>query len=237
MSKSIDLKGKKALITGASRGIGAAVALAYARAGAHVILLARTVGALEEMDDKIRTAGGIATLIPQDLTRFEDVDKLGPILFDRFGGLDIFVGNAGMLGTLGPLVHTNPKEWQKTFDVNVTANFRLIRTLDPLLRAAPAGRVIVTGSSTAHRPKAYWGQYRITKAAVEMLVQTYAAETVQTNVRVNVIYPGPIETAILNEAYPGGYPDGDARGPEDVVPAFLELASDSLTRHGEIIQA
>ncbi len=225
------------MITGASRGIGRAVALEYARAGAHVIALARTTGALEELDDEIKSAGGRATLVPLDLRDFDKIDTLGPALAEKCGGLDIFVANAGTMGTMGPLAHSDAREWQKIFDVNLTANYRLLRTLDPLLRASAAGRVIFTGSMTYSRPKAYWGAYRVTKAALHMLAQTYAAETANTNMRVNIVHPGAVETALLDKAYPGGYPDDDALTPEDWVPAYLKLAAADCEGHGEFIAA
>ncbi|GJL85484.1 MAG: short-chain dehydrogenase [Micavibrio sp.] len=232
----IDLSGKIALVTGASRGIGAAVAKGLAASGAHVILLARTQGALEEVDDAIRAAGGKATLMKLDLRKFDDVDKLGPAVFEKFGGLDIFVGNAGVLGTLTPLHQMDPKEWQKVFDINVTANARLIRTLDPLLRASDAGRMIFTGSETAHRARAYWSAYRASKAALESMVKIYAQETEQTNMRVNIVYPGATQTDLLDQAYPGGC-TGDVKAPDDVVDIYLELASSSCEKHGDIALA
>lgn len=233
-STNIDLSGRVALITGASRGIGRAVALAYAKAGAQLILLARTVGALEALDDEIRGLGGQATLIPQDLTAFDKIDTLGPALAEKFGGLDIFVGNAGMLGTLGPLPHSKAQEWQKVMDVNVNANYRLIRTLDPLLRASDAGRMIFTSSGLARKPFAYWGAYCTSKAALEMMVKTYAAEVGKTNLRVNLVDPGTVDTAMIKEAFPGGYP-GALRKPEDVAPLYLELAAPDCRRHGEVV--
>lgn len=230
-----DLSNRLALVTGASRGIGAAVAKAYAKAGAHVILSARTVGALEAVDDEIRAAGGQATIMPVDLLDMDKVDAMGAAIHERFGKLDIFVGNAGMLGTLGPLAQMKKEAWDKTMALNVTTNFRLIRTLHPLLLASDAGRVIFTGSMTYNRPKAYWGPYRVSKAAVNMLALTYAAETEKTDMRVNVIHPGAVETTMLAKAYPGGYPDDDAQTPDDLIPAFLDLADTACTRHGEVI--
>lgn len=231
----VDLSGKYALITGASRGIGAEIAKAYAKAGAHVILVARTIGGLEEVDDEIQAAGGQATLLPLDLTHLEEVDKIGPTIAERFGGLDIFVGNAGMLGTLGPLPHAKEKEWQKVMDTNVNANFRLIRTLDPLLRASTAGRAIFVTSGIGNEVKpAYWGAYAVSKAALTAMVMTYAAETVKTNLRVNMVSPGPVDTKMLNTAFPGRLPEG-TKTPADLMPAFLDLASSGCTRHGELI--
>lgn len=233
-SRNVDLSGKIALITGASRGIGRAVALAYAKAGAHAVLVARTTGALEELDDEIRGAGGQATLMPLDLRDFDKIDVLGPALAQKFGRLDIMVGNAGMLGTLGPLPHTDAKEWQRVMDVNVNANFRLIRTLDPLLRAAEAGRMIFTSSGLAQRPFAYWGAYCTSKAALEMMVKTYAAEVEKTRLRVNLVDPGTVDTAMLAQAFPGGY-QGNLRKPEDVVPVFLKLAAADCEHHGQVV--
>lgn len=233
---AVDLNGKYALITGASRGIGAEVAKAYAKAGAHVILVARTIGGLEEVDDAIQAAGGKATLMPLDISRLDEVDKIGPTIAERFGQLDIVVGNAGMLGTLGPLPHAKEKEWQMVMDVNVNANFRLIRTTDPLLRAAEAGRAIfVTSGIGGKVPVAYWGAYGVSKAALSMMVETYAAETTKTNLRVNLISPGAVNTKMLKTAFPGGLPDG-TKDAGDVIPAFLELAAADCARHGDTIE-
>jgi len=234
--QAIDLSGRVAFITGASRGIGAAVAKALAGAGAHVVLMARTVGGLEEVDDAIRAAGGQATLMPQDLRDFDKLDLLGPLLADKFGRLDIFIGNAGMIGTLGPLAHTKAGEWQKVMDVNFNANFRLIRSLDPLLRASDAGRVVFTTSGLGERALAYWGSYATSKAALNMLGKMYAAETAQTPIKVNLVDPGIVDTALLSEAFPGGYQGGTGK-PEDVAPTFLALAAPSCAQSGEIIKA
>ncbi|MCB1556204.1 MAG: SDR family NAD(P)-dependent oxidoreductase [Alphaproteobacteria bacterium] len=229
------LKGRIALVTGASRGIGAAVAEGLGRAGAHVVLLARTLGGLEAVDDKIRAAGGTATLMPMDLTDFTKIDALGAALNERFGKLDIFVGNAGMLGVLGPLAHMKAKDWQQIMDLNVTANFRLIRTLDPLLQKSDAGRaVFVTSGMGNEIIEAYWGAYGVSKAALSTLVKTYAAETEKTSIRVNIVRPGVVETALLAKAFPGGYP-GATQKPEAVVPAFLDLCAPSCSRHGAVV--
>ena len=233
-----DFTGKVALVTGASRGIGRAAALALSKAGAHVVALARTQGALEELDDEAQSYGAEPlTLLVQDLRRLDKLDAIGPALFERFGKLDIFIGNAGMLGTLTPMTHADPKMIQKVMDVNVMANYRLLRTLDPLLRASEAGRVVLTGSGTAYRPKAYWGPYRMSKAAVHMLGQTYAAECEASNIKVNILDPGPVETEMLAEAYPGGYPDGDERKVGDIVPTILSLCSTDCDKNGEIVAA
>ncbi len=229
------LKGRIALVTGASRGIGAAVAQAYAAAGAHVVLIARTSGALEAVDDKIKIAGGSATLMPMDMAKLDNVDRLGPALAERFGRLDVAVGNAAMLGTLTPLPHARAADWDKVMNLNVTANFRLIRTLDPLLRASDAGRLIFTSSGLGQLPLAYWGAYCTSKAALEMMVKVYAAETEKTNLRANLVDPGLVDTAMLREAFPGGY-QGQTRKPEDVAPLFLHLADPGCARHGEVVK-
>lgn len=227
---------KIALITGASRGIGAAAAKALAREGVHVVLVARTQGALEEVDDAIRKEGGSATLLMMNLSKLEDVDKLGPTIAERFGRLDILIGNAAMLGPLTPMHQVNPKEWQKVMDLNVNANARLIRTLDPLLRAAPQGRAIFTTSGLAEHVMAYWGAYSTSKAALNMMVKMYAAETQTTNMKVNLVDPGIVDTAMLREAFPGGF-QGETVKPEDVAKIYVELASEKCSKHGEIVRA
>ncbi len=230
-----DLSGRIALVTGASRGIGAAVAKGLAAAGAHVILVARTTGALEAVDDEIRAGGGTATLLPMDLLKLDEIDQIGPAIAERFGKLDIFVGNAGMLGLLTPLTHAKAKDWQMVMDLNVNANFRLIRILDPLLQQSDAGRALFVTSGMGNQvTKAYWGMYATSKAALTAMVKTYAAEVENTNVQVNLVRPGNVETAMLAKAYPGGCP-GKTKKPEDVVPAFLELASPACTKNGALI--
>jgi NAD(P)-dependent dehydrogenase (short-subunit alcohol dehydrogenase family) len=228
------LNERVALITGASRGIGASVAKGLAREGAHVILLARTQAALEEVDDEIRSFGGKATLIPLDLARLDEVDKLGPSIYERFGRLDIFIGNAAVLGTLGPVNQITPKEWEKAFTVNVMANVRLVRSLDPMLRGSDAGRVVFTTSGLGEQAMAYWGPYCATKAALNLFAQTYAGETAKTNLRINLVSPGPVDTAMLRKAFPGGF-QGAMKVPDDVVPAYLKLVAANCNTHGEII--
>lgn len=231
-----ELKGRVALVTGASRGIGAAVAKALGAAGAHVVLLARTVGGMEAVDDAIRASGGAATIMPIDLGRLDDLDKLGPTLAEQFGRLDIAIGNAATLGVLTPITHMKAADWDRVMDLNVDANFRLIRTLDPLLRASDAGRLIFTTSGLARKALAYWSAYCTSKAALEMMAQVYAGETEKTNLRVNLVDPGIVDTAMLRQAFPGGY-QGDMKKPEDVVPVFLELASPACKKHGEVVRA
>ena len=179
-----------ALVTGASRGIGRAAAKALAKAGAHVILVSRTVGALEEVDDEIRKDGGAATLVPLDIRDFPALDRLGATIFERWGRLDAFLGNAGSLGVITPLAHLEPKAFQELIEVNVTANWRLIRSFDPLLRRSDAGRALFVTSGAARKHTPFWGGYAMAKAALESLALTYAAECSGTNVKVNLLEPG-----------------------------------------------
>lgn len=230
------LAGRVAVVTGASRGIGAAVAKRFAAEGAHVVLVARTVGGLEEMDDAIKSVGGTATLVPLDLKELDRVDALGPSLYQRFGKLDILVGNAGLLGTLGPLSHHDPKLWDEVMTVNVTANWRLIRTLEPLLRRAEAGRAIFVTSGAAHKAQPFWGAYATSKAALEALAKTWAAELEKTKIRVNLLSPGPIRTTMRATAFPGEDPES-LRTPESITNPFVELASPSCTKNGEVVRA
>lgn len=230
------LAGKIALVTGASRGIGAAVAVRFAQEGAHLVLAARTVGGLEEVDDRIRTAGGTATLVPLDLRDFIKIDELAAAIYGRFERLDILVGNAAEFGTFSPLGHIDPKLWQEIVDLNLTANWRLIRAMDPLLRVAPHGRAIFVTSGIARNPRAYWGPYAVSKAGLEVLVKTYAAETATTNVRANLIGPGVVRTRLRARVFPGEDP-AKLPPPDSVAAAFVELAADDCTRNGEIIDA
>src|SRR6201996_3617070 len=195
------LTGKIALITGASRGIGAAVAEAYAREGAHLVLAARTVGGLEEVDDKIRAKGGSATLVPLDLRDFIKIDELAARILDRWGRLDILVGSAAEFGTFSPLGHIPPETWAEVVDLNLTANWRLIRAMDPLLRTATAGRAIFVTSAVARSAHPYWGPYAVSKAGLEMLVKIYAGEITKTRVRANLIDPGAVRTRLRARAF------------------------------------
>ncbi len=234
-SKRLD--GRIALVTGASRGIGGAVARRFAQEGAHLVLTARTTGALEEIDDEIqKITGEPATLVPLDLTDFEAIDQMGAALYDRFGKLDVLIGNAGQLGTLSPLGHTDPETWERVMAVNVTANWRLIRSLDPLLKASNAGRCVFVTSTVARDPRAYWSVYAVSKAALEMTALIYAAEVVKTNVRVNLINPGPTRTAMRAEAFPGEDPE-TLKTPESITELFVDLAEARCTLNGELITA
>jgi NAD(P)-dependent dehydrogenase (short-subunit alcohol dehydrogenase family) len=230
----LPLANRVALVTGASRGIGYATAIALAQAGAHVVAVARTVGGLEELDDAIRTATGqSATLVPLDLKDYPGIDRLGVALLERFGRLDILVGNAAILGPLSPLGHVEPKAWDDVMAINVTANWRLIRSLDPLLRASDAGRAIFVSSGAAHKASAYWGPYAVSKAALEVLVRTYAAETATTPIRAMLVNPGPLRTAMRRAAMPGEDPM-ILRTPEDLAPHIVRLALPSWTETGKI---
>jgi len=228
------LAGRIALVTGASRGIGRASALALARAGAHVIAIARTVGALEELDDEIRNLGSSATLVPLDLKDFDGLDRLGAALFDRWGKLDALLGNAGVLGAMTPITHLQPKIWDELLAVNITANWRLIRAMDPLLRLSHAGRAVFVSSGAARKHTPFWGGYAVTKAALESLVMTYAAECSGTNVKVNLFNPGGTRTAMRAKAFPGENPV-TLPAPEDVAPKILELLLPSCEKSGELV--
>jgi NAD(P)-dependent dehydrogenase (short-subunit alcohol dehydrogenase family) len=197
------LSDRIALVTGASRGIGAALALQLAQAGAHVIAVARTVGGLEELDDKIKAAGGSATLVPLDVKDSEGIARLALALNERYRRLDVLIGNAGIIGPLSPLDHIEPKDWDNMLAVNVTANWQLIRTMDPLLKNAPAGRAVFLTSAVAYKGRAYWGPYAASKAALDALVRAYATESATTNVRANLFAPGPTRTRMYASAFPG----------------------------------
>jgi len=228
------LSGRVALVTGASRGIGRAAAKALAAEGAHVILVARSVGGLEETDDEIRKAGGTATLVPLDLRDSPAIDRLGATIYERWSRLDALLGNAGVLGTLTPLAHLNPKVFAECLDVNVTANWRLIRSMDPLLRSSDAGRALFITSGAAHKLRAYWGCYSVSKAALEALVFTWAAECNGTPVCANLLNPGPLRTRMRQKAMPGEDPE-TLRPPEAVAPLILELLSPACSRNGELV--
>jgi len=228
------LEGRLALVTGASRGIGAAVARRFAAEGAHVILLARTVGGLEERDDEIRAAGGSATLVPVDLRDFDKLDQMGASLFERFGKLDVLVGNAGVLGALSPMGHFDPKTWAQVIETNLTANWRLIRSLDPLLRRSEAGRAIFTTCAAGRETRPYWGAYAASKAALETMVRIYAGEMAKTALRVNLVDPGIVATKLRLQGFPAE--DRAAlKTPDEVVEPFVALASAECALNGELL--
>ena len=229
------LSDRIALITGASRGIGHATALALAREGAHVVAVARTVGGLEELDDAIKAIGGTATLVPLDLKDYEGIDRLGASLHERFGRLDVLVANAGILGSLSPMSHVEPKVFDDVMAVNVTANYRLIRSLDPLLQKSAAGRAVFLTSGAAWTPIAYWGPYSVSKAAVELMARIYAAETATTPLRVNIFNPGPIRTRMRAAAMPGEDPM-TLDTPENVAEKILDLCLPAYTETGTLYQ-
>ena len=233
MSKQ--LENRLCLITGASRGIGAAIARRFASEGAHVILIARTVGGLEEVDDQIRALGGTATLIPMDLTKNDQFYKLAEGLAARFGRLDVVIGNAASLGTLSPVAHSDYKMWERVFRLNVLSSQHLIRVCDPLLHASPAGKMIFVTSSAARHPRAFWGPYAASKAALESMVQCYAAEVENQGIRVNLVDPGATRTAMRAAAFPGEDPM-TLKPPEAVTDLFVALARADDTRHGEILR-
>jgi len=227
------LANRIAVVTGASRGIGHATAIALAKAGAHVVAIARTQGGLEEVDDAIKAVGGTATLVPLDLTDYDGIDRLGASLFERYGKLDVLVANAGILGTLSPMSHVEPKVFDNVMAINVTANYRLIRSLDPLLQKSDAGRAVFLTSGAAWAPRAYWGPYAISKAAVELMARTYAEEVATTNLRVNIFNPGPIRTRMRASAMPGEDPM-TLDTPEQCAEKIIDLCLPSYTQNGTL---
>lgn len=219
------------VVTGASRGIGRAAALALAEAGAHVVALARTVGGLEELDDAIRAKGGAATLVPLDLKDAPAIDRLGGVLYERWGRVDGLFANAGLLGTITPLAHLEPAVWDEVMAVNVTANWRLIRSLDALLRGSAAGRALFMTSGVTRSCRPYWGVYTASKAALEALARTYAGEVRQTAVRVNLMAPGPLRTAMRAQAMPGEDP-ASLKPPEALAPDIVRMLSPDYDDNG-----
>jgi NAD(P)-dependent dehydrogenase (short-subunit alcohol dehydrogenase family) len=225
--------GRLALVTGASRGLGREMALHLAREGAHIIATARTQGALEELDDDIKKLGGSATLVPMDLKDFDAIDRLGASIFERWKKLDILVGNAGTLGKLTPVAHLDPKVWDDAVAVNLTSNYRLIRSLDPLLRAADHGRAVFVTSGLADKCWPYWGPYSVTKAGLEALIKTYAGEIATTNARANLFSPGATRTKMRATAMPGEDPM-TLPPPDEVAAQILPMCEASFTANGEV---
>ncbi len=228
-----DLTGRIALVTGASRGIGYFTALALAKAGAHVIANARTVGGLEELDDAIRAAGGTATLVPFDLIDMAAIDRLGAIIFERWGRLDILVANAGILGVISPIEHIEAKIFERVMTINLTSTWRLIRSVAPLLMKSDAGRAIIISSGAAHKCRPFWGPYSASKAGVEALARTWASENERSNLRVVCVDPGATRTAMRAQAFPGEDPD-TLPLPKQVADAILPLASASMAQNGKL---
>lgn len=236
MTPQPDLSGRIALVTGASRGIGYHAAKHLAAAGAHVIAVARTVGGLEELDDEIKTAGGSTTLVPLDLADMAGIDRLGGAINDRWGKLDIMVANAAILGVIAPIGHVEAKVFERVMTVNVTAVWRLIRSVDPLLRRSDAGRGITLTSGVAQTARAFWSPYAASKAAVEVLTRCWAEETQNSPLRVNCFEPGRTRTAMRAQAMPGENPD-TLPHPSDVARKLLVLADPALRETGKIYQA
>jgi len=230
------LKDRIALVTGASRGIGRAVAERFAREGAHVIATARTVGGLEELDDAIKSFGGTVTLVPLDLVKPNGIEELGQVVFDRFKRLDVLVANAAVAATVGPVKDLAPKAWDESVALNLTASWRLIRSFDPLLRMSEAGRAIFVTSGVTQSLPAYFGAYSATKAGMEALVKTWAAEILKTNVKVNLLSPGAVRTNMRAGAFPGEDPN-TVTPPEAIAGVFVDLAEASCQRHGEWVKA
>jgi NAD(P)-dependent dehydrogenase (short-subunit alcohol dehydrogenase family) len=230
------LAGKIALVTGASRGLGAAIAERFAREGAHLVLTGRTVGGLEEADDRVRAAGGSATLVPFDLRDFAKIDDLAAALYERYGRLDILVANAGEFGAFSPLGHIDPRLWGEVLDLNLTANWRLIRVMDPLLRAAEHGRAVFVTTALARDALPYYGPYAVSKAGLEAMVKIYAGEVARTRLRINLIDPGVVRTRLRARIFPGENP-AELPSPEAIAEAFLPLVLEEWDRHGEIFAA
>ena len=234
MTSELDLSGRVALVTGASRGIGYFIARELAAAGAHVIAVARTVGGLEELDDEVKQAGGQTTLVPLDLADMAGIDRLGGAIHERWGKLDVMVANAGVLGVLGPIGHIEAKVFDKVMLLNVNAVWRLMRTTDPLLRLSDAGRAILMSSGAAHSARAFWGPYAASKAALEALARSWADETKNTALRVNSVNPGATRTAMRAQAMPGEDPM-TLPHPSEVAKKIVALASPDLTESGAIL--
>ena len=231
-----DLEGKVILVTGTSRGIGYAAAKEAARRGARVISVARTLGGLEELDDEIQSHNCETTIVPLDLTDGEGIDRLGKAIFDRWGKLDGMIVNAGILGPISPLSHISPEDFAKVLDINVTAPYRLVRSMDVLLKASNAGRVVFVSSSSAESAKPYWGLYAASKAALNAMAKSYAGELKQTNVNVNVFYPGAVRTAMRAKAIPGEDPT-TVPSPDEIAPKLIDLVSPQMQKSGQIFNA
>lgn len=227
------LHGKIALVTGASRGLGRSAALALAKDGAHVIAMARTQGGLTELDDQIKSLGGSATLAPADMRDYDAIDRLGAAIFERWKRLDILIGNAGVLGKLTPVAHIDQKMWDEVMGVNLTANYRLIRSLDPLLRASDAGRAVFVTSGLAQKCWAYWGPYAISKAALEAMVKTYATEIATSSIRANCFSPGATRTKMRATAMPGEDPM-TLPHPDDVAAQIIPMCQPDFSDNGGV---
>ncbi|MBZ9840777.1 SDR family NAD(P)-dependent oxidoreductase [Mesorhizobium sp. CA5] len=234
---TLDVSGRVAVVTGASRGIGYFIARELAAAGAHVIAVARTVGGLEELDDQIKADGrGQATLVPLDLADMAGIDRLGGAIHERWGKLDVLVANAGVLGVISPIGHVEAKTFEKVMTINVTATWRLIRSVDPLLRLSDAGRAIILSSNAAHSARAFWAPYAASKAAVETMMRSWAHEAESLPLRVNAADPGATRTAMRAQAMPGEDPE-TLPHPSEIARRIVPLASPELKETGLIFQA
>jgi NAD(P)-dependent dehydrogenase (short-subunit alcohol dehydrogenase family) len=233
MPNSKQLAGMVVLVTGASRGIGYFAAKEAARRGAHVVAVARTVGGLEELDDEIQELGASTTLVPLDLRDGDAIDRLGAAIFERWGVLDGLIGNAADLGTLSPVPHLAPKEFDKVFAINVTANFRLLRSMDLLLRQAVAGRAVFVSASSARSARPYWGLYAASKAALDAMIKSYAGEMATSKVRANVFYPGAVRTAMRAKAMPGENPE-KLPPPDTVAPQLVDMIAPDYDENGKL---
>ena len=233
---SFTLDGKLVLVTGATRGIGRAVAIGAAAAGAELIITGRTTGALEEVDDAIGAAGSTATIVELDMKDYAAMPRLAAVIHDRWGRLDGFVANAAILAPLTPVTHLTPDNWDESIAVNLTGQWHMIRALAPLLRAAPAGRAILVSSGAAVGSRPFWGPYAATKAALEAVGRSWAGESEQTSLRINMLNPGGTATGMRASAFPGEDPSS-LPSPKDIVPAFLELLSDTCSYHGALVDA
>jgi len=229
------LASRIALVTGASRGIGYATARALAKAGAHIVAVARTQAGLEELDDEIRQAGGSATLVPLNLSDFDGIARLGAALHERHGKLDILIGNAGVAGPSSPLGHIDLKAWNDVIAVNVTANFQLIRCMEPLLKRSDAGRAVFVTSAAASKASAYLGPYAASKAAVETLARAWAQETAATSLRVNLFDPGPIRTRMRASVFPGEDPM-TLDTPEQAAEFILPMCAPHWSETGKLFE-
>ncbi len=234
MSELQDLAGRVVLVTGASRGLGYAAAKNAAARGAHIVAVARTVGGLEELDDEIQALGSSTTLVPLDLTDGDAIDRLGAAIFERWGQLDGLIGNAGLLGVLSPLPHIAPKEFANVYAVNVTANYRLLRSTDLLLRQSDAGRAVFISSGAAQSARPYWGLYASSKAALDAMIKSYAGEMAITSVKANIFYPGQVRTAMRAKAMPGEDP-ATLPTPDEIAPKIVDLVSPNYAKTGMLI--
>ncbi len=234
MNNNKSLDGRIALIIGASRGIGYEVALEYARQGAHVIAVARTVGGLEDLNDAIDKFNGSVTCVPVDITDYEAIDRLGGVIFERYKKLDILVSMAAFMGANAPVSHIPVKDFENSVTTNIIANYRILRSVDALLRQSEAGRVIVATTAARNGEKPYWGSYATGKAGLHTLIKTYAAEMENMSVNVNMVDPTMVDTGLMAKAFPGVDKEHMTK-PKDVVSAFVKLGQTNCHYHNNIL--